>query len=339
MQNSFSEIFQHHTWLLEQRLRRSELEEALTHCQACLAHLCFITVDQEAIENLQSLKGLFYLLLGRVETALNIFSAVDEKVLTPVQRLGLVASLISTGETDRAMALASKQCENPDRFVDSLMHLGVDAQSRGKVELASKLYEFLLFCFENFGVILLVTYRRDVMYSMLALAPLAGVGLYYFIEFLYTFIQKKMPHFYKEVKPYLAVFLIALMLVIFIPVFQDYYNLLPGTKLYKVIDNSDYNAIKFLGGVYGEHNVVLSLPHISSAIYPLSKNYVVAVRPAQVPGGEYKEIYDFFEDITCIEKDNIVKKYDVDFILSKKMINCSGLREVYSQNNYIYEII
>ncbi len=144
-----SEMFQHHTWLLHQRLARDELFEALEHCQACLTYLNFINVDQEAIENLQSLKGLFYLLLGRVETAFNIFSTVDESVLTPVQRLGLVASLVYSGETQEAMRIAHADLPDTEKFLDSLFNLGVDASSRGKLKIAASIFEFILHCFED----------------------------------------------------------------------------------------------------------------------------------------------------------------------------------------------
>ena len=126
------------------------------------------------------------------------------------------------------------------------------------------------------------------------------------------------------------------MFVIFVVIFTfyNYYDLPQESQLYHVLDEDDYNALKFLKQFPSE-TILAPLPQ-STAIYPVSGHYVIGMTQANILGGEREKVKEFY-DGDCETKQNILKNYPIGFILSKKKLECNFLKEIYDEGDYIYE--
>ncbi len=133
-----SELFEHHSWLLDYKLTRNQILEALVHAEACRVYMNFISVGKEAIENLISLQGLLYLLLGQSNQALSLFKSVssDEPEQSPTQLLGLTVSLIATKRPNDAVLLLKRNPDLLDGMISSMHTYANDLYSHDQRELA-----------------------------------------------------------------------------------------------------------------------------------------------------------------------------------------------------------
>jgi len=145
-----SELFEHHSWLLDYKLTRNHIVEALVHAEACRVYMNFISVGSEAVENLISLQGLLYLLLGQYEQALNLFKSVPsmEPDMTPTQLLGLGVSLIATNQPNEAVLLVKRYPDLIDGILTSMHTYANDLYSHEQRTLAIKILRFIA---KNFG--------------------------------------------------------------------------------------------------------------------------------------------------------------------------------------------
>ncbi|MFC1686016.1 hypothetical protein ACFLZZ_03265 [Nanoarchaeota archaeon] len=182
--------------------------------------------------------------------------------------------------------------------------------------------------FYTYNVSFLVPYQRAIYYTFIVFAPLSAFGLSYCLGC------------FKKVFGSKTVFFLLyglIVLFVFYSVFANYYDTDKGLGLYHNIDDADYDAIKWIEENYGNYNIILAFPHISSAIYPVSRNYVVSITPTQLGGGPLKETYRFFEK-DCEFKAEFLEDYKADFVLSKEKIECEGFEEIYRKNNYVYTL-
>ena len=76
-------------------------------------------------------------------------------------------------------------------------------------------------------------------------------------------------------------------------------------------------------------------PRMSTAAYPISKNRVIGMTKGNLPEGNIADVISFYEG-DCKKKDEILKKYDLWFVLSEEKIECDGLYEMYSNGDYVY---
>jgi len=189
----------------------------------------------------------------------------------------------------------------------------------------------LIGMFNKFGFTVLSPYQRTLYFAMLFLIPLSAIGLSYIIDYM-----KKMPFLSRVAKRPIVAFLI---IVIFISVFSGHYRLIDKRKVYNhiIIDDEGYNTIKWLEKNYGSHNIVLAPVFVSSTIYPISRNYVVSILPGQLRGENLNASVKFFNS-GCNEKRKIIEENKANLIFSKGKIDCNGLKEVYSNKNFIYEV-
>ncbi|MHA1975635.1 MAG: hypothetical protein ACW98I_01910 [Candidatus Hodarchaeales archaeon] len=141
-----SELFEHHTWLLDYRISRNQIVEALVHSEACRIYMNFISVGREAIENLIALQGLLYLLLGKYERALELFKAVPQMdpELSSTQILGLSVALIATQQQNEAALLIKRNPEMLEGLITSMHTYANDLYSHEQRELAINLLKFLV---------------------------------------------------------------------------------------------------------------------------------------------------------------------------------------------------
>ena len=187
--------------------------------------------------------------------------------------------------------------------------------------------------FNKFGFTILSPYQRTLYFAMLFLVPLSAIGLSYIINYIK---KLKIPFLSRVAKRPIVTFLV---IIIFIGVFSSHYKLIDERKAYnnKIINRNDYNAIKWLEKNYGSHNIVLAPIFVSSTIYPISRNYVVSILPGQLMGENLNASIDFF-NVECNEKKRIIEENKVNLVFSKEKIDCNGLKEVYNNQDFIYEV-
>ncbi len=187
--------------------------------------------------------------------------------------------------------------------------------------------------FHKFGFSLLSPYQRNLYFAMIFLVPLSAMGLIYIISY---FLQKDVLLLSKKGKgPLIALF----VLIIFIAIFSSKYNVVDDRDRYQknIIEDYDYHSINWIQDNYGKYNVVIAPLFTSSAVYPISKNYVVSILPGQLSGTNINASANFFRS-DCVEKKKIANQTNADIVLSKTKIECDFLNEVYNKRNFVYEI-
>lgn len=184
---------------------------------------------------------------------------------------------------------------------------------------------------------LLAFYERYVAYAGICLAPLAGIGLFALLNGVYQILNNLNKNFKEEKIVFRVIaIIIAIILIylIFSSAFTGYYE--NKTKLYKLIDEDDYKAMKWLEENKGINNVVIARPEVSAGIYPISRNYVIFIALKR-GSKEGQDIYDFFMG-DCKTKREILVKYQVNYVLIDFKVKCSDLKLIYSENKkFIYE--
>ncbi|MFX0015776.1 MAG: hypothetical protein ACFFB2_01120 [Promethearchaeota archaeon] len=145
-----SELFEHHSWLLDYKLTRNQIVEAFVHAEACRVFMNFISVGREAIENLISLQGLLYLLLGQYTQALHLFESIPviETEMPPTQLLGLTVSLIATNQLNDAFLQLKRFPALLDGMISSMHTYANDLYTHDQRELAIEILKFIV---KNFG--------------------------------------------------------------------------------------------------------------------------------------------------------------------------------------------
>ncbi|MEA3255519.1 MAG: DUF1616 domain-containing protein [Candidatus Altiarchaeota archaeon] len=193
------------------------------------------------------------------------------------------------------------------------------------------LMSFLILIFQLRGLTLLAPYERVFYYTLLSLVPLSAIGLFGVLNLINSKIKTR----------YVSITLLTFcILLVVYSLFSGYYE---SDKLYRLIDDPTYSALKWLEGDRRYYNVVLSRPTISSAVYPVTKNYVVSINPAQL-GHSARGLEDnkeFFMSPGCDAKKKILEKYDVDYVLVEEddKIRCDFMREIYNKGGvYIYRV-
>lgn len=197
----------------------------------------------------------------------------------------------------------------------------------------------MLWMFSVFKFILFAPYQRMLYYTLFGLVPLSALGLHFTLSSVKSLLKRlSLNHIIVGV----CLFFIAES--IFLLSFNDYYNPPLGFGLYYPIWNEDYTAIKWLESHYGQKNAIMTTQWISLAVYPTSRNYVVSIIRAQIGGGYEKDVDTFFdESTTCKDKMKILEKNKVDYVLSRKQINCENLKKVFAvegnkSTDYVYVV-
>ncbi|VVB82691.1 Uncharacterised protein [uncultured archaeon] len=193
-----------------------------------------------------------------------------------------------------------------------------------------------LIVYKIFGFGLFIPYERILFYYLLGLAPLAAIGLFYLFKSIWVFLYEKVI----KNKKVLSLILVSLLVgVCFYFTFQNYYPIKSEGNFgfIQILDQEDYNAIKFIEQNYGEKNIILADPFISLGIYPIGKNFVVSIESSNLGYGNPKTAGWFFMS-SCEDKQKIILPSLPNFVLSKFKLNCSFLVEKYNKGDYIYQV-
>ncbi|MBW2996671.1 DUF1616 domain-containing protein [Candidatus Woesearchaeota archaeon] len=192
-----------------------------------------------------------------------------------------------------------------------------------------------------------VTYFSSIArirhHAVLGLIPLSAFALYFLLDKLLNAVKKN-----KE--KVLTITLVSLLVImsVFSLTYVDTGRYLPegkrpksGSLMDPPIDYKDYQAILFLKEISSKQ-VVLADPMVSAAIYPISKNYIVAsyqVEGDGFGGGRLMDVSRFFNTPSCLDKQIIAYQNSAVYVLSHKPINCDSFKQIYSENaRYIYEL-
>lgn len=187
--------------------------------------------------------------------------------------------------------------------------------------------------YKKTGISYLSPYQRNLYYFAISLPILSALGLNYLLKLTKKSITKieslgKEKEFFKK-----TVFILIFIIVIFFT-FKSYTEIPKQVGLYKVIeDNNEYQALLFLSTI-PEKSVVMALPRISTALYPISQHTPVATYFFY---GNRQDAENFFFSEDCGTKEQLLDKYNAKYVLSEYQINC-GWKLIYDKENYIYEV-
>ena len=176
---------------------------------------------------------------------------------------------------------------------------------------------------------LFVPYQRGLLYFLIGLAPLSAIGLYHTFAYLGSILKKK----------YLIIpLIIILSCAMLFYAFNGYQIVQDGTyRPYLLINDNDYQALLWLGQNY--NNLKLIAPwDVTFAVYPVSKNRVMAVPASNLAAGDIDDAVQFYSDGTsCSYKKKILDSHNVSIIYSRTPVICQGFNLIYSQSGvYIY---
>ncbi|MFH2020503.1 MAG: hypothetical protein ABIJ34_03760 [archaeon] len=181
--------------------------------------------------------------------------------------------------------------------------------------------------FNVFGFSILVPYSRLVYYSMLAMIPLTAIGLQHVtdrVEFVKNRSHQK----------------IILTIILIISISLSTYELDMRYKKYSqtILTDADYDALIWFSSNIGKDKIVLTPFFTTSAVYPVSHNFVISLVAAVLEGGHAQENLEFFQ-YDCEQMKNVTDSSGAEFIISRSKLECSYFSEIYSNADFIYKVI
>lgn len=191
--------------------------------------------------------------------------------------------------------------------------------------------------FNVFGFSILVPYQRALHYAMFGLLPLTAYGVYITISYVTKILNLKNHRVITSLLFLLFFFIVMnsqnekkLMYEIMTTDDFTYYE-------ENVITEYDYETLLWIKDNLGEDNILVTPYFMTSATYPISKNQVISIIPAQLEGGLREENLNFF-NYDCDKQKEIIDKSKAEYIISRIKLSCDYLEEVYSNNLWIYQI-
>ncbi|NTV23608.1 MAG: hypothetical protein HGA85_04500 [Nanoarchaeota archaeon] len=168
-------------------------------------------------------------------------------------------------------------------------------------------------------------YSRAVLFSMLSLCPLAGAG----------FLEAKK---YIEDKLHLNAYSYLLLLVLLLN-FIPYQHQIDYSRYKQAgITDADYAAL-----MWAKDNLPkgasIAVPYLAtSAVYPISGLKVLGLVPGPVEAGSQPDAFRFFSS-DCETQKTILIENKVQYIISRSKLACSTYKVIYSENDFIYQLI
>ena len=190
--------------------------------------------------------------------------------------------------------------------------------------------------FYHTGKVYLSPYRRIFFYVAEILLLAAGIGLYYLYREALEII-KRIP-MNNNLK--LAADLAAIAAVTYLLTLQAATTFANSEKLYHVIEEKDVAPLLWIKENTPEDALIIAPAGASSAVTPISERKIVGkVRTfLRVPQARVDDSGAFF-DSGCNKKEEIARKYGVDYTFGPQ-ISCSFLQRVHSSGgNYIYKVL
>jgi len=187
----------------------------------------------------------------------------------------------------------------------------------------------LIIIFRVTGTSYLSPYQRNIYYLVISLPFLSALGLFYLLK-----ISKNILKNYTRKKVVVKIILIILIIIIIFFTFKEYYKIPKRTLLYKVIEKEDYNSIKFLSTL--PKGKVLAVPGISTAIYPVSGQNIVA-SVFFYNRGKKDQVKEFYESKNCTEKEIFIQDNKIDYVITRNQTKCDW-EEIHNEHHFIYQV-
>jgi hypothetical protein len=196
------------------------------------------------------------------------------------------------------------------------------------------------------GASYLSPYQRYLYYFAFGLPLLSAVGFYNIIKLIGKYLNKFLSSNYnnklvtinfhinpKYVKLITGITIGVITIITLFSAFNNYYNPPKEFALYHVIDQADYQALVFLSAM--PKGKVMATPFMSAAIYPISGQAPIANLAFY---GNIQDIEKFFLQTDCNQKNEMIRRYDLQYIISPASLDCP-FKTIYAQdNNIIYQV-
>lgn len=201
-----------------------------------------------------------------------------------------------------------------------------------RIWIVIPLINIFIFPFINFT--LFSSYQRYLYHFMIAAVPLSAIGIYAILKLVSRHIKSI------NVK---KIIIILSFISILLIIFHNYYNLHPQTKLYRVIDEDDYEAMLFLKEQGNQ-----------SSLDSFNQYWAVETIAPRFPGTgirtiarksslgaifhkkEADESISLFYNGNCSEKKKIIDQYRyIKYIYSYQEIDCDYLKEIFRNKKVI----
>jgi hypothetical protein len=206
------------------------------------------------------------------------------------------------------------------------------------IKKEKKFYPFLIwpacmlvwiFIFRLFEINFLSPYQRNFYFLVIGLPLISSLGFENFFNWIKEFFSKKS----KQKEKMLSAILIIFIILILLFAVKDAESAIKYREK-KFITWGDYDDLIYLSSL--PKGIVLSSLDVAEALKPISGQ-----EPA-VKLGFYKkenaiDVTNFFESDVCENKDKIIQKLNVKYIISPINISCN-YKLLSSTNNFIYEI-
>jgi hypothetical protein len=181
-----------------------------------------------------------------------------------------------------------------------------------------------------FGFSFLVPYQRNLYYFIIIMPFFSALGF----NFIYHWCHRKIELLSAGVSRKINSWLVNIILttIAFWAAFVGYYNLPMELDLYRVINDPDYQALQFLASQPKAR--LLANDFISTAAYPISGQEPVGTIYFY---GDRQVNQAFGQAESCSEKNDILQKYSVKYVLVTEPIAC-GWKIIYNNRDIIYEI-
>jgi len=187
----------------------------------------------------------------------------------------------------------------------------------------------MIFFYRITGISFLSPYQRNLYYFVISIPFLAALGLKYSIEFLKLFIGK-LKYRYVSLLKKVVVTMFVILSIIF--VLGHYFNLQNNVALYRLIDDNGYNTLIYLADL--PSGKVMAPSEMGSTVYAISgKNPVASV----LFYGNRTKVTNFYSSDNCSERNQIIKKIKVKYVLSDSIIDC-GWDRLYAEGIYLYGV-
>jgi len=187
-----------------------------------------------------------------------------------------------------------------------------------------------LVIYRKTGVSYLSPYQRNLYYFAISLPILSALGL----DYLFKLIKKSMDMEFNQVarETLKKTLLVVIFIMVIFFTFKSYWNIPKNIDLYQIIDNDEYQALLFLSTL--PKSTVMAPPRISTALYAISQHKAVGTYFFY---GDRLACELFFSSEDCRERQKILDRYEVRYVLSKSRIDC-GWDLIYNKKDYIYKV-
>jgi hypothetical protein len=189
-----------------------------------------------------------------------------------------------------------------------------------------------IYFYKLFGFSFLSPYQRNMYYFAVAMPILSALGLFYISKGIKSAINKTA--ITEKTKNYIKIIFLSILYIgLIFFTFQQYYSIPKQIDIYHLIEPQDYPSLLYLSTL--PKGIVMADASISTTIYPISHQETVGTIWFY---GNRSEVNSFFNAKDCQTAQQILKRNNVSYILSKRLLACNW-KLVYSNYNNIYKVI